>query len=333
MQLLTIRQITKDLGISTRTLRYYEQIGLIESVKKADYAYRAYNEESVIRLQQIILLRKLRIPLKQIGEILQYKGVADVIEIFRRNLNDTDEEISALSTIRDIISDFILRLSECTQNCMGLDLFDDAAFTEAVKALTVVKFDFKEGKAVEGLNKANDKLRKLTDREVRILRMPSATMAAYISGTEMHNEGREMPAIKAIDTFLRSNRLLEQNPETRRFGFYAHKPDENGDYSFELWVTVPDNMEIPHPLMRRHFRGGLYAAHNISMGEYEDWSLLKEWGNSGNENYEIDWSSRVTPDLPDRNWVLEEILNYNGELAGDYIAPLQVDLLLPIKEK
>ncbi len=36
------------MNISTRTLRYYEQIGLIESVKKEDYAYRTYDEAAVI---------------------------------------------------------------------------------------------------------------------------------------------------------------------------------------------------------------------------------------------------------------------------------------------
>ena len=42
--------MTKNLGISTRTLRYYEQIGLIESIKKDDYAYRTYDEATVTRL-------------------------------------------------------------------------------------------------------------------------------------------------------------------------------------------------------------------------------------------------------------------------------------------
>ena len=38
MELTTISEILKSMNISTRTLRYYEQIGLIDSVKKDDYA-------------------------------------------------------------------------------------------------------------------------------------------------------------------------------------------------------------------------------------------------------------------------------------------------------
>jgi len=38
MELQTISQVSKSFGISTRTLRYYEQLGLIKSIKKEDYA-------------------------------------------------------------------------------------------------------------------------------------------------------------------------------------------------------------------------------------------------------------------------------------------------------
>lgn len=70
MNLTTISEISKNFDISTRTLRYYEKIGLLQSSKKEGYAYRTYDEEAITRLQQIIILRKLRIPLKQIIEIL-----------------------------------------------------------------------------------------------------------------------------------------------------------------------------------------------------------------------------------------------------------------------
>ena len=63
MKLLTISEVSKNFDISTRTLRYYEKIGLLPSLRVDDYAYRVYDETLVARLQQIIILRKLRIPL------------------------------------------------------------------------------------------------------------------------------------------------------------------------------------------------------------------------------------------------------------------------------
>ena len=71
MELQTISQVSKIYKISTRTLRYYEEIGLIESLKKEGYAYRTYDDEVIKRLKQIIILRKLRLSLKEIEQILK----------------------------------------------------------------------------------------------------------------------------------------------------------------------------------------------------------------------------------------------------------------------
>ena len=54
-QFLTVSQISRELGLSTRMLRYYEKIGLVQSQRKEGYAYRIYYEESVARLRQIVV--------------------------------------------------------------------------------------------------------------------------------------------------------------------------------------------------------------------------------------------------------------------------------------
>ena len=66
MELYTVRQVSQNHGVSARMLRYYEQMGLLESNRKDGYAYRVYDVENITRLQQIILLRKLQIPVKHI---------------------------------------------------------------------------------------------------------------------------------------------------------------------------------------------------------------------------------------------------------------------------
>ena len=70
MELRTISQVSRDYGITARMLRYYEQVGLIQSQRKDDYAYRVYDKAALIRLRQVIVLRKLRVPVKQIVSIL-----------------------------------------------------------------------------------------------------------------------------------------------------------------------------------------------------------------------------------------------------------------------
>ena len=67
---LTVSEVSGAYGVSARMLRHYEKIGLLGSVRKEGYAYRVYQPEDIQRLRQILLLRKLRLSLKEIGEIL-----------------------------------------------------------------------------------------------------------------------------------------------------------------------------------------------------------------------------------------------------------------------
>lgn len=48
--LTTISEVSKTYDVSTRTLRYYEELGIIHSTRKEDYAYRVYDDEAISRL-------------------------------------------------------------------------------------------------------------------------------------------------------------------------------------------------------------------------------------------------------------------------------------------
>lgn len=81
MRLMTISEVTKAFNVSTRMLRYYDEIGLLSSTRKEDYAYRVYDASAVRRLQQIITLRKLRIPLKKIALIFNDTEQMKIVEV------------------------------------------------------------------------------------------------------------------------------------------------------------------------------------------------------------------------------------------------------------
>lgn len=70
MDYMTIGEVSSLFQISTRMLRYYEKTGLIENTRKEGYAYRIYDTDSIRKIQQIIILRKLQIPLKQIRSMM-----------------------------------------------------------------------------------------------------------------------------------------------------------------------------------------------------------------------------------------------------------------------
>jgi len=66
----TISKLAKLAGISTRTLRYYDELGLLSPARISSNGYRIYGCKEVDRLQQILFYRELGVPLEKIKEIL-----------------------------------------------------------------------------------------------------------------------------------------------------------------------------------------------------------------------------------------------------------------------
>jgi DNA-binding transcriptional MerR regulator len=66
----TVKQLSKLAGVSPRTLRYYDSIGLLRPARQRDNDYRLYDEPGLLRLQQILFYRELGFPLEQIRDIL-----------------------------------------------------------------------------------------------------------------------------------------------------------------------------------------------------------------------------------------------------------------------
>ena len=324
MELQTISQVSRRLGISTRTLRYYEQIGLIRPAKKEDFAYRAYDESTVLRLRQIIVLRKLRLPLRQIAEILRGGDTAAAIAAFERSLGEIGDEIAALSVIRRATQ---LLLERLRLQSGALPLLDDESLLEMADSLTVPTTKIKEETTMEELNQAGERLSKLADRDVRIVYLPPADVAAY----QFEGDEPERHVGEVVNQFVLDNDLARTKPDLRHYGFNAPNPvDGKNAHGYEMWVTIPDGMDVPAPLVKKRFPGGLYAAHMIPMGAFEEWGWLNAWvQQSGKYEYRGRWDGANM-----FGW-LEESLNYVNRVhlqnpEGD---DFQLDLLLPIKER
>lgn len=66
----TVSKVAKISGVSVRTLRYYDEIGLLKPAYIGESGYRFYEKEQLLILQQILFFRELGFELKQIQEIL-----------------------------------------------------------------------------------------------------------------------------------------------------------------------------------------------------------------------------------------------------------------------
>jgi DNA-binding transcriptional MerR regulator/DNA gyrase inhibitor GyrI len=329
-KILTVSTVSKSLGISSRMIRYYEHVGLIESQRMDDYAYRVYDEDAIRKLRQIIILRKLRVPVKQISEIFDNNEAAVVIDVFERNISELDDEITALSTVKSILVRLVDELREKANVRLQLDYLGDSSVFAIVESISLPKNILQEEKSMSDLNKANEQLGRLTDKNVRIVYLPPSDVAAY----QYEGDEPEDHVGQVIDKFVRESGLAKVKPDLRHYGFNSPDPDETGYHGYEMWVTIPDGFEVPEPLTKKRFDGGLYGAHMIMMGAFDEWQKVFEWSGSS-EKY--DYRSDASKGNENMNGLLEEYLNYFNRVSAPDIKisdeDTQLDLLIPIKVK
>ena len=106
-------------GVPSKTIRYYESIGLIPTAIRAENGYRDYAQDDVEMLRFINRARRLGFSVKDVGNLLGLWGdrgrtSADVKAVALRHIDEIDERINELKSIRQT-------LAHLTDQCHGDD--------------------------------------------------------------------------------------------------------------------------------------------------------------------------------------------------------------------
>lgn len=295
----SISQVSRQLQVSTRTLRYYEEVGLIRSRRESGYAYRVYDEDTLLRLQRIVFLRRMRIPLKDIGALLDCADAQSAAEVLRARMAELSDEIAVQRRALELLG----RLERMVR--AGAVRWDD---------LPALPPEQKEERPVTKTLSP-----RLTD--VRILTLPSMSVAA----AQYVGEDCELHAQQMLRGFIEQSGLAARKPDARVFGFNNPCPTQARPvYGYEYQVTIPDDLPVPEPFQKKRMNGGLYAAHTIRMGDFHEWQELIRWAETS-EEYRPDY----TPDSEAfMGGLLEEHLNFVLNWPDE--ERQQLDLLLPV---
>jgi len=78
----TVGQVADLLGVTVRTLHHYDEIGLLSPSERSRAGYRLYTDEDLTRLQQVVVYRRLEMPLDEIATLLD--GGEDAADHLRR---------------------------------------------------------------------------------------------------------------------------------------------------------------------------------------------------------------------------------------------------------
>jgi DNA-binding transcriptional MerR regulator len=94
----TGNQLSRLAGVSTRTLRYYDEIGLLKPVRNPQNGYREFDATALLRLQQILFFREMDFSLEDINEIINQPDfdVLNALAIHRENLLQRVERLNHL---------------------------------------------------------------------------------------------------------------------------------------------------------------------------------------------------------------------------------------------
>ena len=108
-----IGELAKMFDVSTDTLRYYEQEGLLHSHRKGENGYRYYSYDDLFVLMDILLFRSLGLPVKEIQPLVTTKKLREIRAVLQQNDQLIGEKLKALQLQRQQLAQIISQHEVC----------------------------------------------------------------------------------------------------------------------------------------------------------------------------------------------------------------------------
>lgn len=267
---MPIGDVRKAYGVTSRTLRYYEEVGLICS-HRHDNGYRGYDGEAVTRLEQILFLRELKLSIKEIGDVLDTQDTDLVASILSKKLDSIRQEMASLESLKRAL-----------QICLGIldkkgtQTMPAKMLKQRIEAMVQCESVPKTEMEVKVLK--SDTIEKLSRHEVRTVNIPPMTVASYRAVSAE-------PETDAWDALMKwkEEYSINKGQQRRQFGFDNPCPQgDNPIYGYEVWEEVDEGTEGNDGVVIKTFEGGIYAVATVTaLDPYMDiprrWRQLHQW--------------------------------------------------------
>ena len=181
----TIQKLAKLSGVSTRTLRFYDELGLLHPARINSSGYRLYGQPQVDRLQQILFYRALGMKLNDIADTLAQPDF-DHAEALRRHR-------AALLARRAEVDRLLTNVERSLNELEGGTKMTDNEKFEGFRRELIDENEKKYGKEIrakygnEAVDRSNQQLGKMTeaqycDQEALAARIIDTLLAAQATG-------------------------------------------------------------------------------------------------------------------------------------------------------
>jgi len=120
---MRIGELAQKAGVTPRTIRYYENLGLLSPNEREGKGFRYYTQTELAKLQKIDCLKSLGLTLEEITAVIDLyfedstgiRGKQKVLEILQIHLQETDEKIASLKEFRSDLEANITRIQQQIQ--------------------------------------------------------------------------------------------------------------------------------------------------------------------------------------------------------------------------
>jgi DNA-binding transcriptional MerR regulator len=124
---MRIGELAEKAGVTPRTIRYYENLGLISPSEREGTGFRYYTEVELARLRKIDALKALGLTLEEISSIIDLffeeptmlRGKQKLLEILQAHLKETDEKLEALQQFRSDLQANITKIQQYIEQLSG----------------------------------------------------------------------------------------------------------------------------------------------------------------------------------------------------------------------
>ena len=306
--LTAINKVTADMGISSRTLRYWEAAGLFASSRDSQSGWRMYDSHALSCIRITNWLRRLDLSISDIKKVMEDRTVDSLCCVLRKQLLTINKAHSDLSLLEAAICKIVAMLE--AEPCLTLPLLEDSLENILLPVALVRKkhvvTKLQGGYTMENVKNKYD--------GVKFINMyPTRTVAFSHVDVEPEDE-----AYGKVRGWLDKNNL---NGTARIFGFNTepYPTAENPAYGFGYCATIPEDVEISAPFYEMRLPGGIYAfVPDSGSGIEATWEKVHQLCNDSEWEWTRDDERTLCPGLEEHIYLVEDLL---------------IHILFPVKKK
>ena len=159
----TISKLAKLAGVSTRTLRFYDEQGLLKPLRISSNGYRIYGQAEVNRLQQILFYREIGVELAEIAVIINKKNFYALTAL--------ENHLTALEAKRNNINSLIANVKKSISSMKGETIMSDKEKIEGFKEKLIKDNEAQYGKETrtkygdDAVDRSNARLKGMTKEQ------------------------------------------------------------------------------------------------------------------------------------------------------------------------